>query len=368
MTSSDDQDFSLVTDPNGETLSKIRDEISKYKQTFAELTEEQKQLKAFRDDNLQLADQFRTRTERLKQTMREDEEEHGQKLQGQQKKLQQLKQEEKELQMEIQKVEAALKAEEDRNEQLMQQTHVFAAVPERKLVFKGKTGSAANAEAFDMESRVVYPMEGGTALLTFEEDAVAKKILAVKRHHVDLGQDCSITVEARPVCLMLPRLVEIDTDVCPRRILISDLPAIDTETLLNKLEIHFSKSKNKGGEVDECEMLPDSGTVVLTFMDPSLAKGLTETEYHEIQLGQKRHRVRVTPFLNGTVTTLKTKTTPCPRTVLLTGIPAVSEQENLQDLLEIHFQKSGNGGGEIEAIHYNPLGQSSWALFTSGQD
>lgn len=42
---------------------------------------------------------------------------------------------------------------------------------------------------------------------------------------------------------------------------------MDTDTLLNKLEIHFSKKKNGGGEVDECEMLPDSGTVVLTFVD-----------------------------------------------------------------------------------------------------
>lgn len=42
---------------------------------------------------------------------------------------------------------------------------------------------------------------------------------------------------------------------------------MDTDTLLNKLEIHFSKTKNGGGEVDDCEMLPDSGTVVLTFVD-----------------------------------------------------------------------------------------------------
>lgn len=53
----------------------------------------------------------------------------------------------------------------------------------------------------------------------------------------------------------------------------------------------------------------------------------------------------------------------CPRTVLLTGIPDVMEQETLQDLLEIHFQKNGNGGGEIEAFLYNPTGQSASALF-----
>lgn len=108
---------------------------------------------------------------------------------------------------------------------------------------------------------------------------------------------------------------------------------MDTESLLNKLEIHFSKSKHGGGEVDECEMLPDSGTVVLTFMEkdseqmrprlirvecykggnsslmklflPSVARGLTEAEYHEVKLSQKKHKVRVTPFLNGSITNLK---------------------------------------------------------------
>lgn len=53
----------------------------------------------------------------------------------------------------------------------------------------------------------------------------------------------------------------------------------------------------------------------------------------------------------------------CPRTVLLAGIPTVMEADTLQDLLEIHFQKNSNGGGEIEAFLYNPLGQHTSALF-----
>lgn len=38
---------------------------------------------------------------------------------------------------------------------------------------------------------------------------VARKILELKKHQVDLGGECSITVEARPVHLMLPKLVEV---------------------------------------------------------------------------------------------------------------------------------------------------------------
>lgn len=53
----------------------------------------------------------------------------------------------------------------------------------------------------------------------------------------------------------------------------------------------------------------------------------------------------------------------CRRTVLLTGIPDVMERDSLQDMLEIHFQKNSNGGGEIEAFLYNPLGEHTGALF-----
>ena len=47
---------------------------------------------------------------------------------------------------------------------------VFAAVPERNVVFKGATGGPGDTPMFDMEPRIVYPMIGGTALITFEEE------------------------------------------------------------------------------------------------------------------------------------------------------------------------------------------------------
>lgn len=39
--------------------------------------------------------------------------------------------------------------------------------------------------------------------------SVARNVLDRKRHKVDLGGECRITVEARPVHLMLPGLVEV---------------------------------------------------------------------------------------------------------------------------------------------------------------
>lgn len=51
------------------------------------------------------------------------------------------------------------------------------------------------------------------------------------------------------------------------------------------------------------------------------------------------------------------------RTVLLTGIPSISDEETMQDSLEVHFQKSSSGGGEIEAIAFNPVGHKKLAVF-----
>lgn len=42
-------------------------------------------------------------------------------------------------------------------------------MPEKKVVFKGKTEQGAHASSFDVNPHIVYPMEGGTAFITFEE-------------------------------------------------------------------------------------------------------------------------------------------------------------------------------------------------------
>lgn len=39
--------------------------------------------------------------------------------------------------------------------------------------------------------------------------SVAMNILQIKKHRVDLGEECCITLEARPVQLMVPSLVEV---------------------------------------------------------------------------------------------------------------------------------------------------------------
>ncbi|XP_029015118.1 interferon-induced protein 35 [Betta splendens] len=363
---SSDEEFSLVVDPSQpseDTLNGIQVSITNYKKQYDQLMQEQKELADARDDAKDMTQKFKERSKKLAEDIKKEQKRNEEELQNEKLRLELLLLEERDLLKEIERVKAALREEEVAVDCLKQQNDVFTAVPEKKFIFSGKTDKAVNMQKFEMKAHIVYPMDEGTALVTFEDKDVAKNILKAKQHQVDLGSECRITLEARPVHLMLPSLLEMDTDICPQRILISNLPKMDTETMLNKLEIHFSKSKNGGGEVEACDMLPDSGTVVIAFLDKDIAKRLTEVEYHEVKLQENNHRVRVTPFLNGKITNLETKMSACSRTVLLTGIPNVMEQDTLQDVLEIHFQKMGNGGGEIEAFLYNPMGQKTSAVF-----
>ncbi|XP_039899160.1 interferon-induced protein 35 [Simochromis diagramma] len=361
---SSDEDFSLVPDSQSEdTLEGIKASIKNYEKKHDQLVEETKELTKTIQDRRDLKQQFKHRTDKLTQDLEADKRSYRDQLANEKSKLDLLKQEELKLVAELKETNAAIKDEEANKKHLMQQADVFTSVPERDVVFKGATGNANNKQEFEMKPHIVYPMDGGTALITFEEEVVARKILELKKHQVDLGGECSITVEARPVHLMLPKLVEIDSEVSSQRILISNLPRMETGTLLDKLEIHFSKTKNGGGEVVDCEYLSDSETVVLTFAENNIAKRVVQNEFHDFSVQKKKHTVRVTPFLNGKISNLKTKMTQCPRAVMLTGIPDIMERETLQDLLEIHFQKNTNGGGEIEAFLYNPLGEHTSAVF-----
>lgn len=88
---------------------------------------------------------------------------------------------------------------------------------------------------------------------------------ATNRHQLVLELWCNMALTPGIRALFA---VQIDTQVCPQRILVSNLPKKDSiDRILDKLEIHFSKSRNGGGEVEDLVMLEDSGNVVIKFID-----------------------------------------------------------------------------------------------------
>ncbi|KAJ7989488.1 hypothetical protein DPEC_G00305060 [Dallia pectoralis] len=362
------EDFSLVMDSTSDspnTLQEILTAINNIKLQHNQLLKEQQDLNNARNDQEDLAKQFRCRTVKMKMSLEEDNIAQASDVDVEKSKKAAMCEEDGKLRREIQKTLEELQRVEQSTQYLKHQTDVSSAVPEKRVVFTGETNDGANALDFDVKPRLVYPMKEGTALITFEDKSVAQKILTVREHKVDLSNDVILTLEAKPILLLMPSQIELDTQVCPCRILVSNLSKkIPDDRLLDKLEIHFSKSKNGGGEVDNSDMLHDSGHVVITFVADNVAKGLTDRQNHEVEFEKgKKHTVKVTPFLNGEVTQFQTRLSTCERSVLLTGIPDIMEQENLQDLLEIHFQKTSNGGGEIDCILYNPVGQQTMAVF-----
>ncbi|XP_056871863.1 interferon-induced protein 35 isoform X3 [Takifugu flavidus] len=295
---------------------------------------------------------------------RPGQENRAEKLHLEEARLNQLRQEEDELLKKIQSVKAALSEEESLMDRLNQQEDVLSRLPQRDIYLGLLTASSRDAPAWDIKSRVVYPMDGGTALITFDEDAVAKQILKMKKHIVLLECGHRITVEAQPVQLVVPKQVEMDSVICSRRILVSNLPQMEAESLVDKLGFHFSKKANGGGEVENCWLDKDSGTVVILFSEEGIVDALVHKEFHNIGVHKATHTVRVGPFISGQMSRLEAKVQACSRTVLLTGIPDVLDQDTLQDILAVHFQKGSNGGGEILQCLYNPVGQCTSAIFT----
>ncbi|XP_066498540.1 interferon-induced protein 35 isoform X2 [Hoplias malabaricus] len=360
---SSDEDFSIVSDEQI-NLQMIQKDIEKLKVQYETLLKDHKLFSDGIESNHKYTQEFQQRAVNLKRNLDNDRVAQAETVKKEQLKLDAVKQQNILLKTELMTMDQKLRDMEETNQSLRQQTEVSTAVPEKKVVFTGETANGAQALSFDMKPHIVYTMEGGTALITFEEEEVTEKILALKEHEVSLG-DCRIVVQAEPVRFLVPSGVEMDTQVCPRRILVSNLPKNESvDRVLDKLEIYFSKKKNGGGEVEDIDMLDDSGNVVITFVDDDVAKGLTDKQTHEVELERgKKLKVKVTPFLNGGITHLQTCNAVCDKTVLLTGIPPVMDLDNLQDLLEIHFQKSANSGGEVDAIVYNPVGQRTLAVF-----
>ncbi|KAK0148695.1 Interferon-induced protein [Merluccius polli] len=351
-----DEDSGLMT------LEDIQEETTKLK--YDKLFEEQQKLRKTASVRERLAQTFRDKALVATRGLEQAQLKLDQDMESKQEKLLSLQEEDRQLTEQLKETDEDIRQQDAKIDELKNAANAISVVPEREVVFRGSTRDVANPNAFDVKSHIKYPMDGGTALITFDEELVAENILSMPTHKVKLEEECFIVVEVHPVRLTVPTYVEMDTRVCPRSILVSNLPSLESEFMLDKLELHFSKKVNGGGEVASRHFQRDVGNAVLVFVDDNIALGLTEKEAHKVTFERnKSPKVRVTPFVNGTITRLETKSQDCARSVLLTGIPAVMDPATLQDMLEIYFQKSTNGGGEISNIVYNPQGQATVALF-----
>ncbi|XP_056404108.1 interferon-induced 35 kDa protein isoform X2 [Hyla sarda] len=262
---------------------------------------------------------------------------------------------------------------EDKVVQLEQERQKLEAIcssgAERKMVFKGKVSSNVSGCGINVKHQMRYSVRGGTALIVFEEPTVAERLIKKKHHKVAI-EDCYINVKAEPIELTVLDALNVDMNRSLLNILVTDLPAgVPEATLLDKLELFFSKTKNGGSEVENTEYLEDSRSAIVTFIQEGVAPKLVDKKRFDVPFSkQETHQVCVSPSVEGNITGYQMKNLRCNRTVLITGIPDIKDEETMNDLLEIHFQKESNAGGEVQKLFYCPEGKNAVVLFEDDKD
>ncbi|KAM4692514.1 interferon-induced 35 kDa protein [Rhinophrynus dorsalis] len=344
----------------------LQNEIQKYKEQYRVLLEDEANLENAKQQSESLANQLHEKGDKLEKRILQQEQDLNNKEEIYQANVESMGEENKRLEKQGREMEdkiAQLKKETDKL------NVVSASGTERKMVFKGKFIKFIPENGLKIKHQILYPVEGGTALITFEKEEVASALIQNKKIEVMMTEECRIIVNVEPVELLVLDALSVDMSLSTKKILVSRLPnSLSEDVLLDKLELFFSKPRNSGGEVESREYLSDSSNVILTFNHEEVVPHLTEIKHFYVPFGEFNQKVCVTPSLDGNIKNFKMKNYVCNRTVLITGIPDIMDAQNLKDLLEIFFQKNSIGGGEVEDLVYTPEGQCALAVFQGDDD
>ncbi|XP_017550533.1 N-myc-interactor [Pygocentrus nattereri] len=278
------------------------------------------------------------------------------------------------LQEKLQNYKEQLKSKKAEADSLQQRFKIKAQIPKKKMKFthvdEQAAGESENGENVVLNTRAVFTitqrpsilLKGGQALITFEEEKVADQILRLAK--------CSVTcdrskIDVKPHSLSLDPSVkfEVHITVSKKTIKFSNVPPIMAEERMrDRLELSFSKPSRGGGEVERVEYDSKTGTGRITFLNTGVAEDLVLKQKFYVSIGHGME-VNVAPLFEFQLRKFQTFSGVPKRTVLLKGIQDVTDEEDLQDHLEIHFQKPSNYGGEVESIKYVSAGKELTAFF-----
>ncbi|XP_077108156.1 interferon-induced 35 kDa protein isoform X2 [Ranitomeya variabilis] len=361
-----EEEFVHVVDEKLSEEESLRREIETYKGRHSALLADITKLEQKKMEFENLAQKFQDRVGKEEKKLIENEQALHDKDQKLQEQVKSMRDENQQLKIDEQTLKEKICYLERETEKL---EAICSSGVERKLVFKGKVSDDIPRCGINVKHQIRYPVKGGTALVVFEEPSVAARIIQ-KRHHKVKIEECHINVKAEPIELLALDTLSMDMSLSPQKILVSNLPAsVSEEVLLDKLELFFGKTKYGGGEVEDREFLADSRSAILTFANKGVAPKLVEKKKYDVPFGgQKTHQVCVSLSLDSNITRHDIKRLQCNRTVLITGIPDIKDEETLKDLLEIHFQMGVNGGGEVQAFLYCPKGKNTIAVFEDDDD
>uniref|UniRef100_W5U784 N-myc-interactor n=1 Tax=Ictalurus punctatus TaxID=7998 RepID=W5U784_ICTPU len=279
------------------------------------------------------------------------------------------------LQKKLQHYKELLKSKKAETDNLQQRFKIKAQIPEKRLRFThieqkeaDETDEQEHAgqdikAVFTIIQRPSFLLKGGEALITFEEENVADQILKLPKCTVACEKTRS---EVKPSTLPLEPSAkfEVHIRVSKRTIEFSNAFAcMPEERMRDRLELGFSKPSRGGGEVERMEYDVNSGAGRITFLNTGVAENLTlrGNLYIDAVNGME---VSVAPLYDYQLKKFQTFSGVPKRTVLLRGIQDASDEEDMQDHLEIHFQKPSNYGGEVETIKYVSHGKELRAFFS----
>ncbi|XP_063789825.1 N-myc-interactor [Pseudophryne corroboree] len=283
-----------------------------------------------------------------------------------------LQTENSELKKHITELENNLKAKKKAFEDMQFELQVENKLPVKNVNFKEKEKTEENPSKDELTDisctchiaiSCPYELQPGQALITFESEQVAKDIINKGKHILKLnGAD----VEVRAHGINPERTVEfeVNLDISTKKLCVSGLPAdIPDQLLKDKLELTFYKSNIGGGEIEAVDYNRNKNSACITYLHNGVAQRVLKRSQHQLAVGCAEHEITVQPVVEQHLHKLQICSGIVKRTVLLRGIKVDQENEDdVEDIIQIHFQKASNGGGEVEAVAF-ALGKNKVADF-----
>ncbi|KAM4558651.1 N-myc-interactor [Odontesthes bonariensis] len=267
--------------------------------------------------------------------------------------------------------QAELEAKRAESIKLKQKFKICTQIPDTEVRFVAQSKEVREEEdgssqpirgVFTISQIPAVLLQGGQALLTFEEDKVASQILRTAKCSVSCDT-AAVDVKPKRVTMDTAVKYEVYLDVSRKELKVLNIPAaMPEDRVKDRLEMSFSKPSRGGGEVEKVDYDGNTGTGCITFLQPGVAQHLAMRERYTIHLDSEVD-VKVEPTFNFKLNKFQTFCGTTTRTIRLEDIKDVADEEDLQDHLEIHFQKPSNSGGEMESIKYISKGKALQAFF-----
>ncbi|KFP98907.1 N-myc-interactor, partial [Leptosomus discolor] len=214
-------------------------------------------------------------------------------------------------------------------------------------------------------TKIPFRLNQNQALLTFEDEEVAQRLLKMGKHTVNLDNKVA-DVKVVPFTLEMGIKFELHVTISGKKINVSEIPelSIPEDWMRDKLELNFYKSEQGGGgEVENVKYDKESRTAVITFLRPGATNSFVRCTKYPFFMNGRCHRLSVSPDTDVCLEKFQLYGGVSKKTILLKGIEEMEDdEESVQDMIEIHFQKPSNRGGEIEKVKYVSKG-AAWVCF-----